>query len=125
METDIASCFEAIPRDQLMAVVEEPICDRQILKLLRALLRASVIEEGVVRHHVTGTPQGGVVSPLLADVYLNQLDQAWQKQGCGVLFRYADDLVVMSRSKREAEQALAVLRIILAELGLALKEAKT
>lgn len=100
VKTDIASKHEVIPHDRLMAVVEERICDRHILRLLRALLRAGVMEEGVVRHHVTGTPQGGVVSPLLANVYLNQLDQAWQKQGCGVLCRYADDLVVMCRSKR-------------------------
>lgn len=125
VETDIASCFDAIPHGRLMTVIEERICDRHILKLLRALLRAGVMEEGVVRHHVAGTPQGGVVSPLLANVYLNQLDRAWQRRGNGMLCRYADDLVVMCRSKREAEQALAVLRIILAELGLALKEAKT
>ena len=77
VETDITSCFDAIPHGRLMTVIEERICDRHILKLLRAPLRAGVMEEGVVRHHVAGTPQGGVVSPLLANVYLNQLDRAW------------------------------------------------
>ena len=125
VETDIASCFEAIPHDRLMAVIEERICDWHILKLLRALLRAGVMEDGIVRHRTTGTPQGGVVSPLLANVYLNQLDRAWQRRGRGVLCRYADDLVVMCRSRQEAEQALAVLQEILAALGLALKEDKT
>lgn len=125
VETDIASCFEVIPHDRLMLVVEERICDRHILKLLRALLRAGVMENGTVRHRVTGTPQGGVISPLLANVYLNQLDQAWQKRGKGVLCRYADDLVVMCRSEEEADEALILLRTILAELGLAPKEAKT
>jgi RNA-directed DNA polymerase len=124
-ETDIASCFEAIPHDRLMAVVKERVCDRHILKLLRALLRAGVMEDGVVHHRVTGTPQGGVASPLLANVYLNQLDHAWQRRGCGVLCRYADDLVVMCRGQQEAKQALAALRALLAELGLAPKEAKT
>jgi group II intron reverse transcriptase/maturase len=125
VETDIASCFEAIPHDRLMAVIEKRVCDRHVLKLLRAMLRAGVLEEGSVWHRETGTPQGGVVSPLLANVYLNQLDRAWQRQGRGVLCRYADDLVVMCRSRQEAEQALTALRTVLGELGLALKEAKT
>jgi RNA-directed DNA polymerase len=125
VETDIASCFDAIPHDRLMTVIEERICDRHILKLLRALLRAGVMEGRTVRHQVTGTPQGGVVSPLLANIYLNQLDREWQRQGYGVLCRYADDLVVMCRSEREAEKALTILRAVLADLGLELKEAKT
>ena len=125
VETDIASCFEAIPHDRLMAVIEERVCDRHVLKLLRALLRAGVMEEGMVRHPETGTPQGGVVSPLLANVYLNQLDRAWQRRGRGVLCRYADDLVVKCRSREEADEVLTLLRIILAELGLEPKEAKT
>jgi RNA-directed DNA polymerase len=125
VETDIADCFEAIPHDRLMAVVEERIVDRHVLKLLRALLRAGVMEDGAVRRPVTGTPQGGVVSPLLANVYLDRLDRAWQARGCGVLCRYVDDLVVMCQSRAEAERALAALRSILAELGLQPKEAKT
>jgi RNA-directed DNA polymerase len=125
VETDIASCFEAIPHDRLVAAVEERICDRKLLKLTRALLRAGVMEQGAVRRSVTGTPQGGVVSPLLCNVYLHRLDRVWQTHGCGVLVRYADDLVVMCRSKGEAERALAALKAVLAELGLELKEAKT
>ncbi len=125
LETDIANCFEAIPHDRLMSVVEERICDRHILKLIRPLLRAGVMEEGAVRHAATGTPQGGVVSPLLANVYLHRLDRDWQARGVGVLCRYADDLVVMCRTRREAKTALAVLRAILSELGLAPREDKT
>jgi group II intron reverse transcriptase/maturase len=90
VETDIANCFEAIPHDRLMAAVEERIVDRQLLKLLRALLRAGVMEQGAVRHSVTGTPQGGVVSPLLCNVYLHRLDRQWQTRGRGMLVRYAD-----------------------------------
>jgi group II intron reverse transcriptase/maturase len=125
VETDIASCFEAIPHDRLMAVIEKRVCDRHVLKLLHALLCAGVLEEGLVQHRETGTPQGGEVSPLLANIYLNQLDQEWQRRGWGVLCRYADDLVVMCRSRQEAEQALVALRTILSELDLAPKEAKT
>ncbi len=125
VETDIASCFEAIPRDRLVAAVEERICDRKLLKLVRALLCAGVMEQGAVRRSVTGTPQGGVVSPLLCNVYLHRLGRVWRTRGCGVLVRYADDLVVMCRSKGEAERALEALKAVLAELGLELKEAKT
>jgi RNA-directed DNA polymerase len=125
VETDIANCFEAIPHERLMQAIEERIVDRQLLKLLRALLRAGVMEEGAVRRSVSGTPQGGVISPLLCNVYLHRLDRAWQTRGGGVLCRYADDLVVICRTKREAERALAALRVLLAELGLEPKEAKT
>jgi RNA-directed DNA polymerase len=125
VETDIASCFEAIPQDRLVAAIEERICDRRLLKLMRALLRAGVMEQGAVSRSVTGTPQGGVVSPLLCNVYLHRLDRVWRTRGCGVLVRYADDLVVLCRTEAEAERALAALGAVLAELGLELKEAKT
>ncbi len=125
VESDIANCFEAIPHDRLMAAVEERIVDRHLLKLLRALLRAGVMEQGAVRHSVIGTPQGGVVSPLLCNVYLHRLDRQWQTRGRGMLVRYADDLVVLCRSRREAEDALRALTVILAELGLELRQAKT
>src|SRR5262249_928145 len=124
VETDIASCFEAIPHDRLVAAIEERIFDRGLLRLLRALFRAGVMEEGAVRRSVTGTPQGGVVSPLLCNVYLHRLDRFWRTRGCGVLVRYADDLVVVCRTEAEAERALAALGAVLAELGLELKEAK-
>ena len=125
VETDIADCFEAIPHERLMQAIEERIVDRQILKLLRALLRAGVMEEGAVRRSVSGTPQGGVVSPLLCNVYLHRLDRDWQTGGQGVLIRYADDLVVMCRTEAEARRALTSLRTLLAELGLESKQAKT
>jgi RNA-directed DNA polymerase len=125
VETDIADCFEAIPHDRLVAVVEERIVDRHVLKLLRAMLRAGVMQDGAIRRSVTGTPQGGVASPLLANIYLTRLDRAWQTSGHGVLVRFADDLLAICRSKREARDALTALRTILAELGLELKQPKT
>ena len=75
VETDIANCFEAIPHDRLMQAVEERVSDQGVLKLLRSMLRAGVMEDGSVRRSVTGTPQGGVVSPLLANIYLHRLDR--------------------------------------------------
>ncbi len=125
LESDIANCFEAIPHSQLMSAIEERIVDRQILKLLRAMLRAGVMEDRAVRRSGAGTPQGGVISPCLCNVYLHRLDRQWTERGHGVLVRYADDVVVMCRSRAEAERALAALRAILSELGLTLKDAKT
>jgi RNA-directed DNA polymerase len=125
VETDIANCFEAIPHTGLMQAVEERICDRAVLKLLRTMLRAGVMEGGSLRRAVTGTPQGGVVSPLLANVYLHRIDRAWRHGEDGVLVRYADDALVMCRTRREAERALTRLTALLADLGLEPKAAKT
>ena len=77
VETDIASCFEAIPHEQLMQAVQERVVDQSVLKLLRAMLRAGVMDAGLVRHPDTGTPQGGVISPMLCNVYLHRLDRQW------------------------------------------------
>jgi group II intron reverse transcriptase/maturase len=93
VETDIANCFGAIPHEKLMRAVEERVCDQGVLRLLRVMLRAGVMQDGRVRRPVTGTPQGGVISPLLANVYLHQLDRAWSVAEHGVLARYADDVV--------------------------------
>jgi group II intron reverse transcriptase/maturase len=125
VETDIADCFEAIPHEKLMQAVQERVCDQAVLRLLRVLLRAGVMADGVVRRSVTGTPQGGVISPLLANVYLHRIDRAWNERQHGVLVRYADDVVVMCASRAQAEAALARLRALLADLGLAPKAAKT
>jgi RNA-directed DNA polymerase len=125
LETDIADCFEAIPHSGLMSAIEERVSDRHLLKLLRAMLRAGVMADGAIHRGVTGTPQGGVISPVLANVYLHRLDRQWTERGTGVLVRFADDLVVCCHSKREAEAALCALRSILAEMGLQLKTAKT
>jgi len=125
VETDIANCFEAIGHDRLMGAIEERIVDRHVLKLLRAMLRAGVMQDGTVTRNSAGTPQGGVISPVLANVYLHRLDRCWERRGLGVLVRYADDLLVMCQTQAEAEAALAALRQILAELGLELKDAKT
>jgi group II intron reverse transcriptase/maturase len=124
-ESDVSNCFGAIPHDGLMSAIEERISDRHVLKLLRAMLRSGVMEDGAVAREVTGTPQGGVISPCLCNVYLHRLDRQWTERGHGVLVRFADDLLAMCRTREEAEAALAALRLILAELGLELKDAKT
>jgi RNA-directed DNA polymerase len=125
VETDIANCFTAIPHDQLMRAVEERVSDQGILKLLRVMLRAGVMADGAVRREVSGTPQGGPASPLLCNVYLHRLDREWDVREHGVLVRYCDDLVVMCRSRQQAEAALERLTVLLGDLGLAPKAAKT
>jgi len=124
VETDIASCFSAIPHDKLMQAVEERVCDQPVLKLLRVMLRAGVMEGGQVRRPDTGAAQGGVISPVMCNVYLHRLDRGWD-DGDGVLVRFADDLVVMCWSRSQAEQALQRLTDLLADLGLEPKAAKT
>jgi group II intron reverse transcriptase/maturase len=124
VESDIADCFAAIPHSGLMSAVEERICDRKVLALLRAFLRAGVMQDGSVRRPVSGTPQGGVISPVLCNVYLHRLDRAW-RGAYGTLVRYADDLLVVCRSRGQAQAALARLRALLADLGLQPKAAKT
>jgi RNA-directed DNA polymerase len=105
--------------------VEERVCDQGVLKLLRAMLHAGVMEDGQVRREVTGTPQGGPASPLLCNIYLHRLDRAWDADRHGVLVRYCDDLVVLCATRQQAEAALEQLRQLLGGLGLEPKAAKT
>jgi RNA-directed DNA polymerase len=110
-----------------MVLLERRISDRRVLKLLRKMLEAGVMEDGVVRSTLAGTPQGGVISPLLANIYLHELDRIWSAKcsELGILVRYADDLVVMCRTEAAAEEALRRLGLIMERLGLELHPQKT
>jgi RNA-directed DNA polymerase len=125
VETDVAQCFEAIPHPELIRAVEERVCDQSVLKLLRVMLRAGVMENGSVRKAQAGAAQGGPISPLLCNVYLHRIDRAWDAREHGELVRYADDAIVLCRSRRQAEAALERLTQLLASLGLEPKAAKT
>jgi group II intron reverse transcriptase/maturase len=127
VDADIQGYFDNIQRDTLMELVKERISDRRVMKLIGQWLEAGVMEDGTVRETLAGTPQGGVISPLLANIYLNKLDRIWAARcgQLGVLVRYADDFVAMCRTESQAREALRRTGLVMSRLGLTLHPAKT
>lgn len=127
VDADIRAYFDCINHDKLMELVSGRIADRRVQKLVRQWLKAGVMEDGTVRRNLAGTPQGGVISPLLANIYLHHLDSYWEKEckELGILVRYADDFVVMCRTESEAKEALRRIKQLLAGLSLELSGEKT
>lgn len=125
VDADLKSYFDTIPKDRLMSRVEERLADGRVLALIRSYLDQEVMEE-LTRHEPTdrGTPQGAVISPLLANIYLDPLDHLLADSGVQMV-RYADDFVLLCRSEDEAKAALARVQTWVEENGLTLHPEKT
>lgn len=125
VDADLKSYFDTIPHERLMALVKQRVADGRVLALVESFLRAGVLEERQGwQPSERGTPQGGVISPLLANLYLHPLDQQMAQAGWE-LVRYADDFVILCRSEAEAQSALAAVRAWVSEAGLTLHPEKT
>jgi RNA-directed DNA polymerase len=125
VDVDLKSYFDTIPHEQLMKLVRSRIGDKKILSLIRQWLKAGILEEGKLTILDQGTPQGGVLSPLLSNIYLNEIDKQWNNNVTVKLVRFADDMVFLCRSEKQAEWVLTGLKEQLSDLGLTLNQEKT
>lgn len=132
LEVDIKKFFDSIPRPQLLEVLSRRVRDGVISRLVAKWLHAGVLEEGAVTYPEAGTPQGGVISPLLANIYLHEVIDAWferdvrpKMDGQAHLFRYADDAVMLFEKEEDARRVLKVLPKRLEKYGLTLHPEKT
>lgn len=125
VDADIADFFGTISHERLVAFVAERVADSKVLGLIRQILTAGALRDGIYESTVAGTPQGGVISPLLSNIYLHVFDEQMQRAGFQ-LTRYADDWLMVCRTREEAERALASARAVLeGELGLRIHPEKT
>jgi RNA-directed DNA polymerase len=124
LDADLQSYFDTIPWDRLMARIEEKIADRKVLQLIEQFLKADIMEECKCWTPSQGTPQGGVLSPLLSNIYLHPLDKLMKENGIRMV-RYADDFVIMCKSQEEAEEAYNKVKTWVNDNGLTLHPEKT
>lgn len=127
VDVDITGYFDHIVHEKLMELIEQRINDRRVLKLIRKWLKAGVMKDDKFHPTDLGSPQGGVISPLLANIYLNYLDTIWEKQfvELGTLVRYADDMVILCEKKVHALKAIDVLKAVFGKLELKMNAQKS
>lgn len=125
IDADLKSYFDTIPHDKLIEAVKEEVVDGSVLRLLSSFLQAGVMDGGSYYLNETGTPQGGVISPLLANIYLHPLDALMEERGHRMT-RYADDFVICCRSRKGAERVLkSVIALLERKMGLKVHPVKT
>ncbi len=126
VDADIQGYFDNINHEILLGLLKRRISDRRVIKLCRQWLQAGVIENGKYYPTEKGSPQGGVISPLLANIYLHVLDSYWENhKELGVIVRYADDAVIVCRTRKDAELAFEHLKRMMTKLKLTLNPQKT
>ena len=125
IDADIKTYFDAIPHQKLIELIREEMVDGSVLALILQFLKSGILEDGIVHESYSGSPQGGVISPLLANIYLHPLDQLMVSRGHRIT-RYADDFVICCKSRKGAERVLETVKKLLErELGLLVHPSKT
>ena len=127
LDADIKSYFDNMNHEKLMLLIKQRISDRRILKLIEKWLKVRFVENGIKHESIIGSPQGGVISPLLSNIYLNYLDTVWEKyyNHLGTLVRYCDDFVIVCRTKKDINHAYKAVYDIMEKLEIQLHPEKT
>jgi group II intron reverse transcriptase/maturase len=125
IDADIKTYFDSIPHDKLIELIKEEVVDSSVLALILQFLKSGILENGIFHESDTGSPQGGVISPLLANIYLHPLDEMMMERGHRIT-RYADDFVICCKSRKGAERVLrTVVKLLEEKLGLKVHPDKT